>query len=148
MNRIWENLRKRGELRSVISFYFVLAVLEDVSDLAKDFINRLLVLDPDDRMTASQALRHSWLTTSAASSSNKNLQRTISKNLLERQSTRNSVKSAKSAKSSKSTKSNKSNKSARSLRSEHRRVMPEEIDELHKDPEVQAELSSLGGHRY
>ena len=119
-----------------------------MSDLAKDFINKLLVLDPDDRMTASQALRHSWLTTSAASSSNKNLQRTISKNLLERQSTRNSVKSAKSTKSSKSTKSNKSNKSARSLRSEHRRVMPEEIDELHKDPEVQAELSSLGGHRY
>ncbi len=75
----------------------------------------------------------------AASSSNKNLHRTISKNLLERQSTRNSVKSAKS------TKSNKSNKSLRSLRSEHRRVMPEEIDELHRDPEVQAELSSLSG---
>ncbi len=127
--------------KSILLFLF-LQHWKDVSGLAKDFINRLLVLDPSERMTASQALKHAWLTTSAASSSNKNLHRTISKNLLERQSTRNSVKSAKSTKS---TKSNKSNRSARSLRSEHRRVMPEEIDELHKDPEVQAELSSLGG---
>ena len=115
-----------------------------MSSPAKDFIDKLLKLDPCERMTASQAVKHPWLTTCAASSSNKNLYRTISKNLLERQSTRNSVKSAKSTKS---TKSNKSNKSAKSLRSEHRRVMPEEIDELHRDPEVQAELSSLsGGH--
>mgnify|MGYP001549049653 CR=1 FL=1 len=115
---------------------------KDVSAAAKDFIDHLLVVDDSVRISAIQALKHPWLTTSAASSSNKNLHRTISKNLLERQSTRNSVKSAKSTKS---TKSNKSNKSARSLRSEHRRVMPEEIDELHKDPELQAELSSLGG---
>ena len=110
---------------------------KDVSPLAKDFIDKLLIIDANDRIIASEALKHPWITTMAASSSNKNLHRTISKNLLERQSTRNSVKSAKS------TKSNKSNKSARSLRSEHRRVMPEEIDELHRDPEVQAELSSL-----
>ncbi len=118
----------------------VLQHWKDVSSLAKDFIEKLLKVDPGDRMKACQAVKHPWLTTSAASSSNKNLHRTISKNLLERQSTRNSVKSAKS------TKSNRSNKSAKSLRSEHRRVMPEEIDELHKDPEVQAELSSLSGH--
>ncbi|KAK2172116.1 hypothetical protein NP493_991g00012 [Ridgeia piscesae] len=111
----------------------------DISAYAKDFIDKLLVLDPHERLTASSAIRHPWITTMAASSSNKNLHRTISKNLLERQSTRNSVKSAKS------TKSNKSNRSLRSLRSEHRRVMPEEIDELHRDPEVQAELSSLSG---
>ena len=114
-----------------------------MSTLAKNFIDKLLVLDAHERMSAAQSLKHPWLTTNAASSSNKNLHRTISKNLLERQSTRNSVKSAKSTKS---TKSNRSNKSARSLRSEHRRVMPEEIDELHRDPEVQAELSSLSGH--
>lgn len=113
---------------------------KDVSPLGKDFIDRLLVMDVNQRMKAGQALKHPWLTTAAASSSNKNLHRTISKNLLERQSTRNSVKSAKSAKST------KSNKSNRSLRSEHRRVQPEEIDELHKDPELQAELSSLSGH--
>lgn len=111
-----------------------------MSPLAKNFIDRCLVLDPQERMLSADAVKHPWITTMAASSSNKNLHRTISKNLLERQSTRNSVKSAKS------TKSNKSNKSARSLRSEHRRVMPEEIEELHRDPEVQAELSSLSGH--
>ena len=121
-------------------FIFIFQHWKDVSPLAKDFIDKLLILDPADRITSPQALKHPWVTTMAASSSNKNLHRTISKNLLERQSTRNSVKSAKS------TKSNKSNKSARSLRSEHRRVLPEEIEELHKDPEVQAELSSLSGH--
>jgi protein serine kinase H len=113
---------------------------KDVSPLAKDFIDKLLVLDVSQRMTSPQALKHPWVTTMAASSSNKNLHRTISKNLLERQSTRNSVKSAKS------TKSTKSNRSNKSLRSEHRRVMPEEIDELHRDPEVQAELSSISGY--
>jgi len=107
---------------------------KDVSPPAKDFIDRLLVLDPTERLQAAVAVKHPWLTTAAATSSNKNLHRTISKNLLERQSTRNSVKSAKSSRSTKSSKS---------LRSEHRRVMPEEIDALHKDPEVQAELSSL-----
>ncbi|CAH1779729.1 unnamed protein product [Owenia fusiformis] len=114
---------------------------KDVSTLAKDFMDKLLIVDPSDRMNSSQALKHPWVTTLAASSSNKNLHRTISQNLLHRQSTR--ANSTKSAKSTKSNKSNKSNKSARSLRSEHRRVMPEEIEELHRDPEVQAELSSL-----
>lgn len=82
-------------------------------------ITRYIIIINDD------LLQHPWLTTNAASSSNKNLHRTISKNLLERQSTRNSIKSAKSAKS---TKSNKSNKSSKSLRSEHRRVSDDVID--------------------
>eukprot|EP00005_Dracoamoeba_jomungandri_P006220 CAMPEP_0174256610 /NCGR_PEP_ID=MMETSP0439-20130205/5832_1 /TAXON_ID=0 /ORGANISM="Stereomyxa ramosa, Strain Chinc5" /LENGTH=316 /DNA_ID=CAMNT_0015339309 /DNA_START=11 /DNA_END=961 /DNA_ORIENTATION=- len=34
----------------------------DVSDTAKDFINRLLVVDREERMTAKQALEHPWLT--------------------------------------------------------------------------------------
>lgn len=110
---------------------------KDVSPMGKDFIDKLLLVDLNQRMTAAKANKHAWVTTMAASSSNKNLHRTISKNLLERQSTRNSVKSARST---------KSNRSGRSLRSEHRRVLPEEIDELHRDPEVQAELSSLSGH--
>ena len=117
--------------------FFVLQSWKDVSPLGKDFIDKLLIVDMSQRITATQANKHAWVTTMAASSSNKNLHRTISKNLLERQSTRNSVKSARST---------KSNRSGRSLRSEHRRVLPEEIDELHKDPEVQAELSSLSGH--
>eukprot|EP01133_Synstelium_polycarpum_P012015 gene12015-14046_t len=34
-----------------------------VSDLAKDFILNLLVIDPHDRMSASDALNHPWLNT-------------------------------------------------------------------------------------
>ena len=32
-----------------------------VSDSAKDFIKKLLVADPQNRMTATQALSHHWL---------------------------------------------------------------------------------------
>ncbi|PVD20651.1 hypothetical protein C0Q70_18809 [Pomacea canaliculata] len=111
---------------------------KDISSLAKDFIDKTLVVDPNERMTATKAYNHPWLATNAATSSQKNLHRTISQNLLQRQSTR-----ANSTKSAKSTKSNKSNRSGHSLRSDRRRVQPEEIEELHKDPEVQAELASL-----
>jgi len=38
---------------------------DDVSDLAKDFIQHLLVKDPHDRFTAEQALQHAWITTTA-----------------------------------------------------------------------------------
>ncbi|KAK7114645.1 serine/threonine-protein kinase H1 homolog [Littorina saxatilis] len=111
---------------------------KDVTSLAKDFIDKTLVVDPNERMTAAKAIRHPWIASGAASSSQKNLHRTISQNLLQRQSTRGN-----STKSTKSNKSNKSNRSGHSLRSDRRRVQPEEIDELHKDPEVQAELASL-----
>lgn len=100
---------------------------------AKDFIDRLLVVDPQDRMTALQALAHTWLNAPPPPAS-------TSKEL-ERSSLRNSEKSARSSKS------NKSNRSGKSLRSDHGRVTPEEIEELHRDPEVQAELSSLAGSR-
>jgi calcium/calmodulin-dependent protein kinase I len=33
----------------------------DISDEAKDFISKLLVVDPKKRMTAKEALEHSWL---------------------------------------------------------------------------------------
>jgi len=100
---------------------------------ARDFIDRLLVVDPQDRMTALQALAHTWLNALPPPAS-------TSKEL-ERSSLRNSEKSARSSKS------NKSNRSGKSLRSDHGRVTPEEIEELHRDPEVQAELSSLAGSR-
>lgn len=87
-------------------------------------------------MTAAETLRHPWLTVPALSS--KDLHSTISKNLMEQRSGRISDKSARS---------NKSNKSGRSIRSEHRRVAPEDIEALHRDPEVQAELSSICGSR-
>lgn len=108
---------------------------KDVSAQARDFIDKLLVVDASVRLTAVQALKHPWMTTTTTSNS-KLLRRTISKNLMERQSTRSSDKS---------TRSSRSNRSAHSLRSEHRRVGPEEIDALHRDPEFQAELSSLSG---
>ncbi|XP_060608552.1 serine/threonine-protein kinase H1 homolog [Ruditapes philippinarum] len=116
---------------------------KDVSDLAKNFIDRCLVIAPSERITAAESVKHPWIVTMAASSSNKNLHRTISHNLLQRQSTRSRANSTKSAKSTRSTKSNKSNKSGRSLHSEHRRVQQEEIEALHRDPEVQADLASL-----
>uniref|UniRef100_A0ACB8EA78 Serine/threonine-protein kinase H1 n=1 Tax=Sphaerodactylus townsendi TaxID=933632 RepID=A0ACB8EA78_9SAUR len=91
-----------------------------VSNLAKDFIDRLLTVDPGDRLTALQALKHPWVVSMAASSSMKNLHRSISQNLLKRASSRcQSTKSAQSTRSSRSTKSNKS-----------RRVRERELREL------------------
>jgi len=114
---------------------------KEVSDLAKNFIDQCLVISPTERITAGDTLKHPWITTMAATASNKNLHRTISHNLLQRQSTRSRANSTKSSKSNRSTKSNKSN---RSLHSEHRRVQQEEIEALLRDPEVQADLKSLG----
>lgn len=87
-------------------------------------------------MTATETLRHPWLTVPTLSS--KDLHSTISKNLMEQRSVRISDKSARSTKST---------KSGQSIRSEHRRVAPEDIEALHRDPEVQAELSSICGSR-
>eukprot|EP01126_Amoeba_proteus_P042848 TRINITY_DN466_c0_g1_i1.p2 TRINITY_DN466_c0_g1~~TRINITY_DN466_c0_g1_i1.p2 ORF type:complete len:120 (+),score=30.66 TRINITY_DN466_c0_g1_i1:836-1195(+) len=33
---------------------------DDVSDLAKDFIQHLLLKDPNDRLTAEEAKKHAW----------------------------------------------------------------------------------------
>ncbi|XP_069368782.1 serine/threonine-protein kinase H1-like isoform X1 [Paralichthys olivaceus] len=57
-----------------------------VSNLAKDFIQRLLALDSATRLTADQAICHSWVVTMAASSSTRNLHRSISQNLRQRAS--------------------------------------------------------------
>eukprot|EP00066_Takifugu_rubripes_P004704 XP_003968225.1 PREDICTED: serine/threonine-protein kinase H1-like [Takifugu rubripes] len=57
-----------------------------VSNLAKDFIQRLLFLDPATRLTADQAVHHPWVATMAASSSMRNLHRSISQNLRQRRS--------------------------------------------------------------
>ncbi|XP_061523025.1 serine/threonine-protein kinase H1-like [Phycodurus eques] len=54
-----------------------------VSDPAKDFICALLELDPDRRLSAEQASRHSWI---LSASSARNLQRSISRNLRQRES--------------------------------------------------------------
>ena len=52
---------KRGE------FEFPSPSWDPISANAKDFIGRLLVLDPDQRMTAKQALAHPWLSGKNAS---------------------------------------------------------------------------------
>uniref|UniRef100_A0A673CRQ3 Si:ch211-27e6.1 n=1 Tax=Sphaeramia orbicularis TaxID=375764 RepID=A0A673CRQ3_9TELE len=57
-----------------------------VSSLAKDFIQRLLALDPTTRLTADQTIRHPWVVTMAAGSSTRNLHRPISENLRRRAS--------------------------------------------------------------
>ncbi|KAM8947189.1 serine/threonine-protein kinase H1 [Pelodytes ibericus] len=91
-----------------------------VSNLAKDFIDCLLIVEPGERMTATQALKHPWVVSMAASSSMKNLHRSISQNLLKRASSRcQSTKSSHSTRSSRSTKSTKS-----------RRVRERELREL------------------
>jgi len=38
---------------------------DDVSDLAKDFIQHLLVKEPENRFSAEQALQHQWITSAA-----------------------------------------------------------------------------------
>lgn len=93
-----------------------------VSNLAKDFVERVLTVDPSERLTAGQALKHPWIISMAASSSMKNLQRCISQNLLKRASSRcHSTKSSQSTRSSRSTKSNKA-----------RRVREKELRELNR----------------
>ncbi|XP_069778118.1 serine/threonine-protein kinase H1-like isoform X1 [Narcine bancroftii] len=78
----------------------------NVSNLAKDFIDRLITIEPSERMAAAQALKHPWVVTMAASSSMKNLHRSISQNLMRRTSSRcQSSKSAETTKSSRSSKS-------------------------------------------
>jgi len=39
---------------------------DQVSDIAKDFISKLLVREPKDRMTAEQSLEHPWLSVEAS----------------------------------------------------------------------------------
>lgn len=43
--------------------YFANAGWKNVSELAKDFINKLLKKDPSDRLTAKEALDHIWFKT-------------------------------------------------------------------------------------
>ncbi|XP_072900397.1 serine/threonine-protein kinase H1-like [Hemitrygon akajei] len=78
----------------------------NVSNLAKDFIDRLITIDPTERMAAAQALKHPWVVTMAASSSMKNLHRSISQNLMRR--TSSCCQSSKSAETTKSSRSSKS----------------------------------------
>jgi len=48
-------------------FSFPSPYWDDVSDDARDFVSKLLVIDPRTRLTAEQALGHSWLKSNKAS---------------------------------------------------------------------------------
>jgi len=56
---------------------------DDVSDSAKDFIQKLLVKDPKKRLTADLALKHKWLTSAAAEKA-LNIHHTMSKYNIQR----------------------------------------------------------------
>lgn len=97
---------------------------KDVSDSAKDFIDHLLVLDPDKRMTAEEGLRHPWITSCASSSSLKNLHGSISQNWRKSSSRLNS---ARSNRSQKSNRSGKSGRSALSLKYTNNITVPQDV---------------------
>ncbi|XP_033626165.1 serine/threonine-protein kinase H1-like [Asterias rubens] len=96
---------------------------KDISSSGKDFIGKLLLINPNERLPASEALKHPWIVTNAAQSSLKNLHRSISHNWLKRTSTR-----SRSTKSARSTRSNRSSKSTKSLRSDKNKVQLELTD--------------------
>uniref|UniRef100_A0A3B1JC23 Si:ch211-27e6.1 n=1 Tax=Astyanax mexicanus TaxID=7994 RepID=A0A3B1JC23_ASTMX len=76
----------RAILRGSYSFHCEVSPWSSVSNQAKDFIERLLSLSPEQRMTAQQALAHPWLVGMASDSSNRSLHRPISQNLRQRAS--------------------------------------------------------------
>lgn len=79
-----------------------------MSEQAKNFIDKLLVVDPTKRMTADQALRDPWIALSVASSSAKNLHRSFSQNWLKSSSRLSSARSNASQNSTKSLRSGRS----------------------------------------
>ncbi|KAM8880947.1 serine/threonine-protein kinase H2-like [Synchiropus picturatus] len=97
-----------------------------VSNLAKDFIQRLLQSDPDSRLSADRALAHPWVVTMAAGSPVRNLHRSISRNLKQRAS-RGSSRCQSAARSS----------------SEHRRRLPHQEPTLEKRSPTLEEWSPI-----
>ena len=82
---------------------------QDVSDTAKDFIDSLLVINPEKRLTAEAALKHQWIASNAALSSQKNLHGSFTENWRKHSASRNG-----SARSNRSQRSSTSSKSRRS----------------------------------
>lgn len=103
-------------------FTFTGMVWDGISDYAKDFIQRLLTINPESRLTAHEALKHYWVETVFPTSLNFTPQRNASG--LRRSGSQRSSLSAGSS------------RSCRSLRSEHHRVKTHQLEALHSDPEV------------
>ncbi|XP_066593295.1 uncharacterized protein [Prorops nasuta] len=71
-------------------------LFDDISPQAKDFVAKLLLLDPSERMTARQSLRHDWLR-AAPTQASPHLRRYLSKSrevLLERVVSRENLRRA------------------------------------------------------
>nr|XP_033786411.1 serine/threonine-protein kinase DCLK3 isoform X1 [Geotrypetes seraphini] len=75
--------RDQEELFQIIQlgdFDFLAPYWDSISDAAKDLIGRLLVVDPKERYTAQEVLRHSWIT-SGGKANGRNLQREVTMNI-------------------------------------------------------------------
>eukprot|EP00833_Pecoramyces_ruminatium_P011161 jgi/Orpsp1_1/1185193/evm.model.c7180000092709.1 len=72
---------------------------DEISDNAKDFINRLLTVDPHKRITVKEALNHQWIATEATDSFNKKLlvAENIKKNFTAKQKFKATVEAIKAA---------------------------------------------------
>lgn len=81
-----------------------------MSRTAKDFIDRLLVLDPETRLTAEDAMKHHWIASSAALSSQKNLHGSFTQNWRKHSASRSGSARSNRSQRSKSGKSNHSQK--------------------------------------
>lgn len=115
-----------------------------MSDLAKDFIDKLLVLDADRRMTAEEGLKHPWITSCASSSSLKNLSRSVSQNWIKSSSR---VNSAKSNSSQKSNKSGRSGRSSVSLRRSNNTTVPLDANLISALSNAPAQESKQSGNK-
>ncbi|XP_067832442.1 serine/threonine-protein kinase DCLK3-like [Heptranchias perlo] len=75
--------RDQEELFEIIQlgeYEFLSPYWNNISDGAKDLISKLLVVNPRNRYTAQQVLRHSWIW-SAGKGNTRNLQREVSMNI-------------------------------------------------------------------
>ncbi len=70
---------------------------DEVSNLAKDFISNIIVVDPKNRMTASQAYEHKWLSESVDEPISKNLITKVGNNLVKHFSARRMLKAGMNA---------------------------------------------------
>ncbi|CAK1588428.1 unnamed protein product [Parnassius mnemosyne] len=56
-----ENWPERSANITGANYNYHDTTFDEISDLAKDFIDHLLILNPAGRMTASMALNHQWI---------------------------------------------------------------------------------------
>jgi serine/threonine protein kinase len=65
---------------------------DTISDSAKDFIRNLIKVEPDERMTADEALKHSWITGEVQKQKGPNISHRVSENLIKHFNARRKLK--------------------------------------------------------